>query len=325
MAQATGSAGRIAIVEESVFGVTPSNPSLQKLNITYGESLVAEADELIDETITSFRGTTNSRNGLIKVQGSIPFNVGVDGLAILMKMLSGNVTTTQNATHPTLYDHVFKRGATLPSFTLEKGFTDINQYFVYTGLKVDKFKLSMEPGTLAKASIDVKGKAYSTSQTALQATPTEYKEFAFANFEGAMLEGSNQPNLLNLSFEVSNGLYVNNIVGSKFAHSIGAGQGEITGEVTVQFEDLTYFSKWANETEESLTAIYTTSVGGNAGKQFKVFFPRIKFNGTASPAISDKEGIKLTLKFRALIDDNPASPTYGTDFVITVTDSQATV
>lgn len=325
MAQATGSAGRIAIVEEAVFGVTPTNPTLQKLNITYGESLMAESDELIDDTINAYRGTTDSRNGLVKVTGSIPFNIGVDGMALLIKLLTGDVTTTQNAVNPLLYDHVFKRGNALTSFTLEKRFTDIGQSFIYTGLKVDSLKLQMEPGTLAKASVDVKGRAYSTSDTPLSTNITEYVQFSYANFEGGVLEGVDSPKLLNLSLELKNNVYTNDVVGSKFIDSIGAGQGEITGDITVQFKDLVYFNKWANESEESLTMTYTTSVGANAGKQFKIHLPRIKFNGSASPAIADKEGVKLTLKFRAFIDLNSASPTYGTDFVITVTDSQATV
>jgi hypothetical protein len=322
--QAIGSAGRLAIVEETVFGQVPASPTPQILNFTYGESLMAEADELVSETVDSHRAIPATRNGLFKVMGSVPFELGVDGMAILFKGVAGAVTTVANTTAG-LYDHTFKREKTLPSFSIEKGFTDIGQYLTYTGLKINTFKLNLTPNELAKGSMDFMGSGLITAQTPMSASPTAYAMFPFANFEGGMLEGGSAPKLLNLSFEIKNNLFVNNIVGSRFADSIGAGRGEITGEITVQFQDLTYFTKWLNETEETLKVTYQTSVASQAGKKIEILFPRIKFNGSASPAIANKEGVTLSLKFRAILDTNPASPTYGTDFLITITDTQATV
>lgn len=323
--QATGSNGRLAIVEETVFGEVPANPQPQVLNFTFGESLMAEADELLDETVTGNRAYEGSRNGLFKVSGSIPFNMGVDGMALIFKGLCGGVTTEESAT-PGLYVHTFKREKTVGSFTIEKGFTDIGQYIKYTGCKINSLKLDMSPGDLAKGSIDVMGSKLITSQAPMAANPTKFASFPFANFEGGLLNGAGvAPKLLNLSFEIKNSLYVNNVVGSRYADSINAGMGEITGEITIEFRDLTYFTKWLEEIEEKLVITYKTSVAGHANKQVKITFPKIKFNTSASPAISSKEGVTLPLKFRAFLDTDPDSDSYGSDFLIEVTDSQEIV
>jgi hypothetical protein len=295
------------------------------MNFTYGESLSSEMAELVSQTVNPNRGVTDSRNGLVKVSGSIPFELSVEGMGSIFKGISGKVTTTVNADNPDLYDHVFTRGKDLPSFTIEKGFTDINQYMVFNGCVYDNLKLSMAPGELAKASVDVVGQKVTTSSTPIQANPVQYVSFPYANFEAGLIEGATAPNLLNLSFELKNGVFSNEVVGSRHIHSIRPGLGELTGELSVEFEDLDYYSKWLNESEESLTITYATSVPEHAGKKIQIHLPRIKFNGSPAIAIADKQGIKMNLKFRALLDMDQTSPTYGTDFKITLTDSQATV
>ena len=52
------------------------------------------------------------------------------------------------------FSHTFKSGGVLPSFVVEKGFTDIAQYFLYTGCKVGKMALNIDPEAVQKISFD---------------------------------------------------------------------------------------------------------------------------------------------------------------------------
>jgi hypothetical protein len=312
MAQAIGSAAQIAIIEETVWGTTPATPQMKVLSAAlYGENLVGEAGELVSNSINPNRGVADTRNGQIKVAGSIPFELPVEGLGTVLKGVMGDVDTT--GTGP--YTHVFKRGTTLPSFTIEKGFTDIGQYFIYKGCKFGSLSLNVAPDGLAQGSIDVMGKNVTVAQTPLDATPTTFTHKAYANFEGALLEGGSAAKLLNLNFNITNGLYDARIVGSRESANIGAGKSEITGEISVMFEDLTYFNKWLNETETSIKLTYTN---GTSSCEFN--FPRVKYTGAGSPAIESQEGVILNLKFRALVDVAEAS-----DVVITLINDEATV
>ncbi len=312
MSQAVGGAAQIAYIEESVWGTTPATPQMKVLSAgTYGESLVAESGELVSNTISPISGTTDTRNGQLKISGSIPFELPVNGLGSIIKGVMGSVVTT--GTGP--YTHVFKRVATKPSFTIEKGFTDIGQYFIYKGCKFGSMSLSVAPDGLATGTIEVMGKNITTSSTPLDATPTTFTHKAYANLDASLLEGGVAAQLLNFSFNIANGLTDSRIVGSNESANIGSGKSEVTGEISVMFEDLTYFTKWLNETETSIKLTYTL---GTESCEFN--FPRVKFNGAGSPAIDSQEGIVLNLKFRALID-----PTEGTDVVITLINSEATV
>jgi hypothetical protein len=121
--------------------------------------------------------------------------------------------------------------------------------------------------------------------------------------------------VLNLNFNITNGLYDARIVGSRESANIGAGKSEITGEISVMFEDLTYFNKWLNETETSIKLTYTN---GTSTCEFN--FPRVKYSGPGSREIESQEGVVLNLKFRALVDS-----TEGSDVVITLINDEATV
>ena len=314
MTQATGINSRLTYVEEQNWGVTPATPEMKVLNSNYGESLVAEAGEIVSNAMNPNRGVVGTRNGQIKVSGSVPFELPLNGIGSIMKGALGSVVTTGPDVNG-MYTHVLKRSKTLPSFTFEKGFTDVGQYFIYRGCRIGALDLKCKPDGAAEGSFELMGKNISTSQTTLDATPTLVTHKAFMNFEGGLLEGGASAKLLDLSFKITNGLYDARVVGSRESANIGAGKSEVTGSITVMFEDLTYFTKWLNETETSLQLTYQN---GNYSTQF--YFPRVKYNGQGSPAIQSQEGIVLTLNFRALIDN-----ALGTDVVVTITNDETTV
>ncbi len=316
MPQAVGSAASIRYVEEVTWGVTPTTPAMKVLSASlYGESLKSSADELVSNAINPNRGILDTRGGQVKVSGSVPFELSTNGMGTILKgVLGSNVSSAQNVT--TLkYTHTMKRGTTVPSFTIEKAFTDISQYFVYRGCRIGGMSLNVNPEGIASGTFEVMGKNIATSSTPLNSTLISSVHKMYANFEGGLLEGGVAAKLLNFSFNISNGLYDSRIVGSRESAQIGVGKSEITGQITVMFEDLTYFSKWLNETESSLKLKY---INGLNSCEFN--FPRVKYNGEGSPAIETQEGIVLNLNFRALVDNALA-----TDVVITLINDEVTV
>lgn len=310
MTQATGSASRITMQVENTWGVLPTVPKMIEINAsTYGESLVASSDELVSNVINPNRGVLDSRNGQLKISGSVPFELPVQNAEIIFYALMGKYTQTDEVVNTvTKKKKVFKRNKTLPSVMLEKGFTDINQYFQYLGCKVNNLQLTVTPDALVTGSFDVMGKEITNTTASFDNTPTVFEHSAFAGIDGIVLEGANGAQFTSFNFNITNGLYDARVIGSRKSANMGPGKSEATGELTIMFEDVVMYNKWLNETQTDLKLTFTL---GNDSVEF--FFPRVKLNGEASPKIESQEGITITLKWRGLV-----SPTELSDVVITV-------
>lgn len=316
MAQASGNNAQLLIVQEVDFGVTPATPSMQVLTgAKYGESLKTEYKSVESQAITPKRGVLNTRNTLKNGSGSVPFELPINGSGITFKGLLGSVTTTGPDVNGK-YTHVIKRAAILKSFSLQKWFNDISKSVVYSGCKFDKLSLSAQPDGLAEGSFDLIFKDETTGTALLDATPIEYAHNPFANFECSVEEGGVAKEFYNISFEITNGLDGNKFtVGNRTVKEIPLGKSGATGSVVMAVEDLSYIGMIANETETSLKMTYT-----NGNDSFEVYFPRIKFTGTADPVISSEGGLDVTLNFTALVDD-----TEDTDVIVTIINDEVTI
>lgn len=313
--QAMGSSGYIAFVEESTWGVTPTTPQLKRLsNTVYGESLTGSADTLKSNAISSNRGSADVISAQIKSQGSLPFELGANDQfgTILKCLLASNPTTT--GAGPT-YTHVIKRGKIRKSLTIEKGFTDINQYAVFTGVVPNSMNISLDPNGSATGSLDVMAKDFNFNQTPLDATLSESVHSVYANFEAAVLEGGVSAQVVNADFTITNDLFDTRVIGSRYSANIGLGRGSIEGNISFLFEDQTYVDKWLNSTETSLKFTYTK---GNDSLSFE--FPRCKYVGEGMPKIETDQGILINLKFIALVDS-----VTNTDIIVTLVNEQATI
>lgn len=311
MAQATGSASRITLQLEEAWGVLPTTPAMIEINAaTYGESLTAESDELVSNAINPNRGILDARNGQLKVSGSVPFELPVQNAELIFYGLLGNyVQKDVTVAGQPKKQKVFKRGPTLPSFLIEKGFTDIGQYFQYLGCRINNLQITVEPNGLATGSFEVMGKEPQNSTTSFDNTPTKFVHKVFAGIDGVILEGAVGAQFTNFSFNITNGLYDSRVIGSRYSANIGPGTSEVTGDLSIMFEDVVMYNKWLNETQTDLKLTFTL---GNDSVEFS--FPKVKLNGEASPKIESQEGINITFNWRALVDVGGTN----SDVVITV-------
>lgn len=313
--QSMGSSGYIAFTEESTWGVTPTTPSMIRLsNNVYGESLGGSTDVLKSNAISSNRGSADVINGQIKSQGSVPFELGADDSfgSILKCLLGSNAVTT--GAGPT-YTHVLKRGKLRKSLTIEKGFTDVNQYAVFTGCVINSMNISLDPNSLATGSFDVMAKGFDFNQTPLDATLTSDVHKVYANFQAGVLEGGVSAKVVNADFTLTNDLFDTRIIGSRESANIGLGRGSLEGNITFLFEDQTYIDKWLNSDETSLKFTYTNGVNSLSFE-----FPRCKYVDDVMPKIESDQGVLIKLKFIALVDS-----VENTDIIVTLVNSKATI
>lgn len=311
MAQAQGSLARLSFVEEVTYGTTPGSPAMKLLKAAvYGESLDAELEEIKSNAINAVRAVDTMRTGNIDVKGAIPFELPIRGLSTILKHVMGGKTTT--GSNP--YTHVLKRAALPVGLAIEKGFTDIAQYFVYNGCKIDKLNLKVTPAGLATGTLDIVGQKPSQSTSTL-GSPTAVVHAPYAEFEAVALEAASSITLVNFNLSVTNNLDPQKVIGSRYINQCTDGKGECTGDITFLFQDAAIYAKWLAETASTLRVTFTS---GTFSIDF--YMPAIKYIGSGTPPISTEKGIVMTQKFRATYDSGSAS-----DIVITIISDEATI
>lgn len=151
MAQAKGTKAKIGYMAESTFAVMPSSPAL-KLLYFISESVSEKMNLLTSQVIRDNRNPTMPVRGNRDVSGGFRTELCPE-LGSWLYYALGACTSTPTSPY---YEHVIKVGD-LPSFVLEKGFTDLPRYLLYLGCKVNRLTISARPEGFQEVNVDLMG------------------------------------------------------------------------------------------------------------------------------------------------------------------------
>lgn len=314
MARASGSNARFLIQPEDTWGVKNTTPNALVLsNVTTGESLNASSEELVSNAISGHRGISDTRNGTISVTGSLPAELSVGNFSndlFFYGVLGEYVQTPLTVNGVGKFQKVFKRAKELPSFTIEKGLTDVNQYFDFLGCKINSLQVQAEAqGSLINTTAELWGKSLENKQVPFDDTPIETVHSINSGIDAIqVLEAGSSACYSNVNFTIANGITQQYCLGSKFVTGLPVGKGELTGSVTLYFENNTIFLKWLDEVQTSLDIKIQYK-----NDSIRFYFPIVKFNGDGVVLVESQDGLTVTYNFRALIDLNT-----GTDVEVTI-------
>jgi hypothetical protein len=299
MSQAIGANAYFAWDTESTYGAAPGSPAMKLLKAAaYGETLGAEFQELMSNAINSNRSVEMVRGGNFSCKGAVPFELPILGIASLVKKALGSSTTSGTGT----YTHTIKRGATLGSMTIEKGFTDLAQYLLFTGCMVNGMSLSVRPGSLVTGSLDVIAQDVAISASPLDAVLDTVTHTPFAAHECTFTEAGTTVKLLGADIQITNNLDSAFVCGSRYVDHINPNKGEMTGDLTLMFDSVTHFNKWLAETASYCAIAFTSGSYSHT-----ITVPNLRYIGDAVPKIATPQGVVVPLKFRGIYDSTEAS------------------
>jgi hypothetical protein len=311
MPQARGALAQISYIPEATWGTTPGSPAMKLLKAaTTGETLGMDIERLMSNAINANRAVELFRGGKKSIKGSIPFELAPLGFGTFLKHSLG--TNVDTGAGP--YTHTIKRGNLIAGMTIEKGFTDLAQYMVFTGCKPDKVSINVKSSGLITGSMDIIGKDVTVSGTSL-GTPTAVAHVPFIESEAVAQEGGGAATLLNLDLNWSNALDPVDVIGSRTIGSLMEGKGMCEGKITLLFDAITTFNKWLNETSSTLDCTFTTGASTLA-----FYMGAIKYFGDAVPKIANEKGVVVDLAFSAYYDSTSA-----TDLRITLVNTETTI
>ena len=299
MTQAKGSSARVMLIEEATYGTTPATPDGYVIPVTgIGGSWYQR--NLIDvPTLRANRNPAAPVRGNTSVSGSYTVPLGLEYIGWITKHAIGAPVTTGTTT----LTHVSKAGFDGGSagdlevgLTHEIGFTDIDQYHIYTGCKLNGFTVNGSSEGVCTVDVQVVGQDYAQDTSSLDASPTSYTDTAIDHFLLTMEEGgSGITNVKECSLTFSNNIDTSQyVIGS--AGQVGAlpsGICSCTGSITALFENDVLLTKAENHTESSLSLIWTSG-----SYSWTLHIPELVYE-PASPTVSGPDGIVATLNFRS--------------------------
>lgn len=197
-----------------------------------------------------------------------------------------------------------KMGNTYRSFTIERGYTDISQYQVFKGCRLNTIGLNLPPTGITRATFGFMGQ----DQDALSSTSldpsysTVSTNSPLASINGVLREGGTTLAVVTgLTLNINNNLGGKPVIGQDvIPDMLWGNRAQITGQLTILFEDATLFNKFVNESESTLEV----RLDDPNGTDFLHFFlPRIKYS-SADIGDADPQGLPITMNFTALKPTN---------------------
>jgi len=310
MAQQQGSNTKLLYQSEPIFKQVPVNADAMVLPFT-SESLKKSRNLISSKTIRSGRNPQMPVRGNVEVGGDISFEMSHQYGKMLHLALGSYVAVSGESVGMAAgtAKHTFKIG-TLPSFTVEKQFPDLDtaKYFQYSGCRVNSLKVDIKSEGFIECSASLMGARETIANSSFDAAPVDLGHTPFDGFEVALTDGGAVlANCTEISFTVENNLDGSNYVidGTGERLAIPTGVAKVTGSVTALFENSTLYEKAVNNTESVITIVLTlgTGVGTAGNEKLTITIPEVIYQPDA-PAISGPEGIKITLPFEAYYDNN---------------------
>ncbi len=296
MSEAKGNQSQLMMDFESSFGSTPETPEGKLLPFNSND-VSGDQNQEQPETITGSRSAVQPIRGNMSVSGNITIPIDVRNIGWWLTAMFGAPDTS--GSDP--YTHVFKMSPTQPSMVLEKGFTDIGQYFLQNGCKVGSFELADVSGDgELTATVGIEGQTESRGTSTFDDTATQEVFERFHKFQAALQEGGSSfakaaEFSLSLGFDLETDKYTIGNNGQRY--SIPEGLSQITGSITGIFDDSTLVDKAINNTETSLNLKFT-----NGAHSLEFDMTEVQYNRT-SPGIDGPRGIVLPLDFTAYNQD----------------------
>ena len=293
---ATGSETTLAIVAETVPGVTPATPTTLLLPAVKIDLELTKAT-FPDTSIQGDRMEHFLASGISKVSGSFTGNLSHSNFAPLLQTAMFGLFATK----------VLKTGKVLNTVTFEEWHNDISLGFVYNGCFCDKLALKFPLTGFVTLDGTIAGQNMTTETTQL-ATPTPaVVETPYTMVTATLKEGGTTIALLTtVDITVDNGATAIEVLGGAYPVGYTPGMSKITGTISGVITNATLMNKFLNQTASSIEVQVTDGTNTLDFNMPNVFYTGMK------KSVSGQGAVAFSMPFNALKDS-----TSGSNLIIT--------
>lgn len=290
-------------------------------SIPFNSSSLGSTTNMTDaETITGRRDAAKPIMGNHDVNGSITIPLDTNVLGLFFTAGFGEPTSSA-ASGVTLAggasanQHVFKVSQEMPSFTIQQGLKDIDQYDIFNGCKINTISLEIGGDGELTADIDIMGMAHESSTTDTYTTVPDpivkMKRVVALDAVDVTLGGQKVGTATTFSVNMDFGLDGDSYFLTKdgYRGTISEGIFTCTGTLTCMLpknanpsgghSSSSIFDIIREGTETSLSITCTT----NEGRSITFAFPEVLFE-EVTPGIEGPRGVSVELNYHAYRDDS---------------------
>lgn len=286
---ARGSRVDVTYGMEAVWGELDTTAQPYDLRTT-GIGVTLSKDSFQSNELRSDRQIADLRHGMFSVGGDIPVELSHTSFDDIITSAMFNDWNS---------DNTITTGITQYSFTIQKHFSDINQYHVFPGCVVNNWSLNVTPNGIITSTFSVMGETMESTAAEWAGTATaKSTNSPFDAFTGSLSEGGAVNALVTgIDLTLANNLSELQVIGNNHTVGLIDGRANITGTVTAYFANSTLLNKFIDETESSLEFVLTDA----SANSMTFTMPRIKYSGGDVP-VNDEGPIILSMPFQALYD-----------------------
>lgn len=292
MSSASSNLARLRVIKETTFGTTPTTGTSKDLRFT-GESLNFAIQTETSAEIRADRQIADLVQVGAETSGDVNIELSYGSFDDLIASALGGEWVSD----------VLKNGTKVDTYSLEQGFTDINQFITYKGMAVSGMSLEFAVNAILTGSFSFMGREAVRSGASVvpAAGPQETTEVmnSAVNFKNLEVDGVAYPcGVSSISLAVEGGLRAVQGLGNLGACEINPGTFAITADVVVYFKDGTIYDKYIANSHFSLE----WEVEDAAGNKYKFELPKVKITQSSVNAGQLDEDVELTLTVQALYD-----------------------
>jgi hypothetical protein len=311
---ADSSETRVALIEESTWGTTPTAPTTFKTMRVTSESLSVETETVTGSELRADRNVAHLINASKATGGSIEMELNHDDVVHLLM---------ESALQGAFSSDKLINGVAQKSFTLERTFSHTSNgtsgetYVRHTGMTVDTMGLTMSAGSMITASFGFLGKEATTdtviigSGTADAATYTAASTTpplsASKDFASLTMTGITSPKISSLSLNTTNNLRRQQGVGVETSVGLGSGRFEVTGSMDFYMENKDVLDDYLGGTATSLAF----TIGAASGAKYTFTIPTVKFETVSINAGGNDQDVFVSAGWRGLFNTDVDSGTGG--------------
>ncbi len=302
---AVGSSSYIAMVKANTVdpAAIPPTPAMQKVNFMSSD-LGAEIDTTISENLRGDRRTSDVVITGFTVGGGYEFEMTYEN-SLADELMAAFMWSDWVTDTPAVGSSQLKDSDTYTPFFMERGHTDINEYFQYMGMSCNIWKMEFADQALVTGGYQFVGLTTAVIQTpTIDATYTDATTnpvfSAVTNIPEILIDGVVQLGcaVKEWSFELNNNVTPKTGVGKKGACATNAHKLEITGDLTIYFEDADLYTSLLAGTPFS----FGWTMTDNLGNTYKFTLPKIKLDSNEIP-IDGPDDILNNASYVALYDE----------------------
>ena len=258
-------------------------------------------DVAVGQWVYLNNATTPANNNYYRVTGVAGNVLTVSPLPDTTEVLEATSTLSSSR----LRNAPNAAGITEKSFTVQKVFNDttVPTYQNFTGMIADTMSLNFEVGSILSGSFGFMGRAadIGTSQiagaTTVSATTTDVMN-SVSNLNNIEFDDADtSASLLSMTLETTGNLRAQKAIGSLPSVGVGTGRLEITGSISLYFEDITEYNKFLQNTSFKVSF----RVNDSAGNAYIVTLPKVKYEGMTMVAGGLDADIEMSGTYRALL------------------------